>query len=158
MEVAVMATGTQPTQPLDGARRAARIALVEEHIRVESAHDMDKLMATMGRDPTFVLNANTIRGREGVHEFYTGLLKGIPDLNIETKYLHASDDAVTVEVRITGTHQHEWLGVPAFGHKVDFPLAAVFTFDADERLDGERVYYDTALMLAQMRGEAAAGS
>jgi hypothetical protein len=38
---------------------------------------------------------------------------------------------------------------------VDFPLAAVFTFDDQERLAGERIYFDTALMLAQMRGEAA---
>jgi steroid delta-isomerase-like uncharacterized protein len=153
-----MATSTQPSRGLDEARRRARIALVEEHIRVESAGDMDKLMATMGRDPTFVLNANVIRGRDGVHGFYAALLRGFPDLHIETKHLHASDDAVTVEVQITGTHREEWLGIPALGNRVDFPLAAVFTFDADERLDGERIYYDSALMLAQMRGEATPGA
>jgi steroid delta-isomerase-like uncharacterized protein len=132
------------------ARTAARIELVEEHIRVESDHDLDKLMATMGADPEYALNAETFRGRENVHAFYTDLLRGFPDLHIATKHLHASDDAVTAEVQITGTHQHEWRGVPATGRRVDFPLAAVFTFDAQERLAGERIYFDTYLMLSQM--------
>jgi steroid delta-isomerase-like uncharacterized protein len=153
-----MATGTQPNRTLDEARRAARLALVEEHIQVESAHDMDKLMATLGANPTYDLNAQRISGREGVHEFYAGLLKGIPDLHIKTKHLRASDEAVTAEVQITGTHREEWMGVPALGHRVDFPVAAVFTFDAEERLAGERIYFDTALLLAQMRGEAAPGT
>jgi steroid delta-isomerase-like uncharacterized protein len=145
-----MATSTQPSPALDEARRKARIALVEEHIRVESDHDMDRLMATLGKDPTFVLNAETIRGRQGVHECYTGLLKGLPDLHIETKHLHVAAEAVIVEVRITGTHREEWMGVPASGHSVDFPLAAVFTFDDQERLAGERIFFDTYLMLTQM--------
>jgi len=153
-----MAMGTQPTRALDEARRAARLALVEEHIRVESGHDLDKLMATLGAAPTYDMNAQRINGRDGVHEFYAGLFKGIPDLHIETKHLHVSDAAVTAEVRITGTHREEWLGVPALGHRVDFPVAAVFTFDAEERLAGERIYFDTALLLAQMRGEAAPAS
>jgi steroid delta-isomerase-like uncharacterized protein len=149
-----MATSTQPSQGLEEVRRRARIALVEEHIRVESDHDMDKLMATMGDDPVYALNATNFRGRDNVHAFYTDLLRGFPDLNIETKHLHASDEAVTAEVQITGTHRHEWMGVPAAGHRVDFPFCAVFTFDAKERLAGERIYFDSALMFAQMRGEA----
>jgi steroid delta-isomerase-like uncharacterized protein len=153
-----MATGTQPGRTLDEATRKARIALVDEHIKVESEHDMDRLMATLGADPAYDLNGQRISGRENVHEFYTGLLKGIPDLNIETKYMHVSDEAVTVEVRITGTHREEWMGVPALGHRVDFPVAAVITFDAKERMAGERIYFDTALLIAQMRGEAAAGA
>jgi len=153
-----MATGTQPNRTLDDARRAARIALVEEHIRVESAHEMDKLMATLGADPTYDLNGQRISGREGVHEFYAGLLKGIPDLHIETRHLHVTDEAITAEVRVTGTHREEWMGVPALGHRVDFPVAAVITFDAEERMAGERIYFDTALLVAQMRGEAAAGA
>ena len=149
-----MATSTQPSRAPDEARRRARLALVEEHIRVESGHDMDRLMATLGNDPTFVLNAQTIRGREGVHEFYAGLLAGFPDLNIETKHLHVAEEAVVAEVRITGTHQGEWMGIPAAGRAVAFPLAAVFTFDEQERLAGERIYFDIETMLAQMRGEA----
>jgi steroid delta-isomerase-like uncharacterized protein len=153
-----MATGTQPIQTADEARRAARIALVEEHIRVESAHEMDKLMATLGADPAYDVNGQRISGREGVHEFYAGLIKSIPDLHIETKHLHVSDEAITAEVQITGTHREEWMGVPALGHRVDFPVAAVITFDPEERMAGERIYFDTALMVAQMRGEATAGS
>ena len=38
----------------------ARLQLVEEHTRAENAHDLDGIMRTFGKDPLFVLNANTI--------------------------------------------------------------------------------------------------
>jgi hypothetical protein len=33
---------------------------------------------------------------------------------------------------------------------VDFPLCGVFTFDAEDRLAGERIYYDRATVLRQL--------
>jgi hypothetical protein len=33
---------------------------------------------------------------------------------------------------------------------VDFPLCGVYTFDADDRLAGERIYYDRATVLRQL--------
>ena len=134
----------------DAGRRAARIQLVEDHVRIENAHDLDRLMATFGDSPEYVLNHEHIPGREGVHAFYDELLRGFPDLHSDTKHRHVGDEAIVLEVVITGTQRQPWRGIPATGRAVEVPLCAVFTFDAQEKLAGERIYFDTALMLQQL--------
>ena len=51
---------------------------------------------------------------------------------------------------VMGTHLGAWRGLPATGRRVDFPLCGVYTFDADDRLAGERIYYDRATVLRQL--------
>ena len=65
------------------------------------------------------------------------------DLQIEVQRRHVTDDAILVEVMIRGTHLGEWRRLPATGRRVEFPLCGVYTFDADDRLARERIYYDT---------------
>src|SRR5215475_1484317 len=36
------------------------------------------------------------------------------------------------------------------GRKVEFPLCGIFEFDADDRLAGERIYYDRGAVLGQL--------
>ncbi len=71
------------------------------------------------------------------------LMHALPDLQIEVQRRHVTDDAILVEVMIRGTHLGEWRSLPATGRRVEFPLCGVYTFDADDRLAGERIYYDT---------------
>jgi steroid delta-isomerase-like uncharacterized protein len=138
------------TTHLDDSRTAARIRLVDEHVRAENAHDLDDLMRTFGAAPTFDVNRDHIDGHDGVHAFYAELIRGFPDLRIDVKHRHVAADAVVLEVVVTGTHQHTWNGVPPRGGRIELPVCAVFPFDAEERLAGERVYFDMALMLRQM--------
>jgi len=51
---------------------------------------------------------------------------------------------------IRGTHLGEWRGLPATGRRVEVPLCGVYTFDADDRLAGERIYYDRGTVLRQL--------
>jgi SnoaL-like polyketide cyclase len=51
---------------------------------------------------------------------------------------------------IRGTHLGGWRGLPATGRRVEFPLCGVYTFDADDRLAGERIYYDRGTVLRQL--------
>jgi hypothetical protein len=51
---------------------------------------------------------------------------------------------------IRGTHLGGWSGLPATGRRVDFPLCGVYTFDSDDRLAGERIYYDRGTVLRQL--------
>ena len=57
---------------------------------------------------------------------------------------------VVVEVTIGGTHLGPWRGLPATGQPLEFPLCAVYTFDADDKLAGERIYYDRGTVLGQL--------
>ncbi len=40
--------------------------------------------------------------------------------------------------------------MPATGRKLEIPLCGVYTFDAHDRLAGERIYYDRAMILRQL--------
>jgi steroid delta-isomerase-like uncharacterized protein len=77
-------------------------------------------------------------------------MKALPDLEIELKRQHVTDDAILVEVMIRGTHLGGWRGLPATGRRVEFPLCGVYTFDADDRLAGEKIYYDRGTVLRQL--------
>ena len=48
----------------------ARLQLVEEHIRAENAHDVDGIMKTFGKDPTFIMNADTFYGHDSIRALY----------------------------------------------------------------------------------------
>jgi hypothetical protein len=61
-----------------------------------------------------------------------------------------TEDAVRVEVVVRGTHLSGWPGLPATERRVEFPLCRVYTFDADDRLAGERIYYDLGSVLRQL--------
>jgi steroid delta-isomerase-like uncharacterized protein len=133
-------------------RRAARIAIVEEHIRLENAHDLEGVLRTFGDTARYDDEAwgEHYSGRDGVHSFYEQLMKALPDLEIQVQRKHVTDDAILVEVVIRGTQLGSWRGLPATGRRVEVPLCGVYTFDADDRLAGEKIYYDRGTVLAQL--------
>ena len=73
------------------------------------------------------------------------LLRGI-----EVQKRYTSEDAVVVEVAISGHHLGVWRGLPPTGRPVRFPLCGIFVFDHDDRLAGEKIYYDRATVLRQL--------
>jgi steroid delta-isomerase-like uncharacterized protein len=131
---------------------AARVALVEEHVRSENRHDLEAVMATFGADARYDDEAwaDHRHGLDGVRSYYTELMRAVPDLVIDVNHRHVSDDCVVLEVDIRGTHLGPWRGLPATGRGLDFPLCGVYTFDAADRLAGERIYYDRATVLRQL--------
>ncbi|MDX1746233.1 MAG: ester cyclase, partial [Halobacteriales archaeon] len=78
------------------------------------------------------------------------LIRGLPDLHIDIQRRHVTGEHVILEVVITGTHTGPWRGLPGTGRRVEFPLCAVYTFDGDGKLAGERIYYDRATVLRQL--------
>jgi steroid delta-isomerase-like uncharacterized protein len=136
----------------DSERQAARLRLVEEHVGHENRHDLDGIMATFG--PTARYDEEPWdehhTGHDGVRAFYRDILRAMPDLRIDVQRRHSTDEAVVLEVIISGHHLGAWRGLPATGCAVRFPLCAIFTFDDDDRLAGEKVYYDRATVLRQL--------
>ena len=103
------------------------------------------LHATMTR-----LGGEHYKGANGVRVFYGQLMKALPDLEIDVQRRHVTDDTIVLEVIVRGTHLGEWRGLPATGQSVDVPLCGVYTFDSDDRLAGERIYYDRGTVLRQL--------
>ncbi len=77
-------------------------------------------------------------------------MTGFPDLNVDVKHQHVSDEAVIAERMLSGTHNNPWREIPTTGKRIEVPACVVFTFDEKEKIAGERVYFDTALLLTQL--------
>jgi steroid delta-isomerase-like uncharacterized protein len=133
-------------------RRSARIALVEQHIRFENEHDLEGVLGTFGNAARYDDEPwdEHFNGADGVRQFYGQLMKALPDLEVDVQRRHVSDDAILVEVVIRGTHLGGWRGLPATGRRVEIPLCGVYTFDDDDRLAGEKIYYDRGTVLRQL--------
>ncbi len=138
------------TMPLDCQSR--RQALVEEHVGHENAHDLDGVLGTFGDSARYDDEPWDLHyeGRDQVREFYGQLMAALPDLKIDILRWHLAAETIVLEVMIRGTHLGSWRGLPATGKKVAIPLCGVYTFTPDDRLAGEKIYYDRATVLRQL--------
>jgi steroid delta-isomerase-like uncharacterized protein len=143
----LMATATIPKD-----KRSARMAAVEQHIRLENAHDLEGVLGTFGKVARYDDEAwgEHYEGADGVRRFYAQLMRALPDLEIEVQHRHLTDDAIVLEVMIRGTQLGDWRGLPGTGRRVEIPLCAVYTFDSEDNLAGEKIYYDRATVLRQL--------
>jgi steroid delta-isomerase-like uncharacterized protein len=69
--------------------------------------------------------------KEGVKQLFHMYRAGFPDLLMEVQDVLASGDKVVARVRGTGTHQGEFMGMPATGKKVDVQLIDIIRFGDD---------------------------
>ncbi len=138
--------------PIPKDRLAARIAVVEQHIRHENEHDLEGVLGTFGDGARYDDEpwGEHYKGRDGVRSFYQQLMAALPDLVIDVQRRHVTDDAILVEVMIRGTHLGAWRSLPPTGRRVEIPLCGVYTFDGDDRLAGEKIYYDRGTVLRQL--------
>ena len=138
---------------IDAARLKKRLAIVENHVKCENCHDLAGLMAAFGaeaRSDDEPWQDHRL-GLDGVRSYYSELLTSLPDLAIEIRHRHVAGDAIVLEVTVRGTHLGVWRGgMPATGRRVEFPLCGIFTFDAQDRLAGERIYYDRGTVMRQL--------
>jgi steroid delta-isomerase-like uncharacterized protein len=131
---------------------SARLTIVDEHVSLENEHNLDGIMRTFGESARYddePWDAHYM-GRQEVRAFYAQLLRAMPDLHIDIRRRHASEDAIVLEVIIRGRHLGVWRGLPATGRQIEFPLCGVYTFDQGDRLAGEKIYYDRATVLRQL--------
>ena len=89
-------------------------------------------------------------GGEVVRGHYEELLKSFPDLGIEVKERRQTEDAVILEVIVSGTHTGQWRNLPPLGRKMASRVCAIYTFDSDGLIECERTYDDKAIVLEQL--------
>jgi steroid delta-isomerase-like uncharacterized protein len=133
-------------------RISAWLKIVDEHIACENHHDLDGILRTFGKSARYddePWDAH-YAGRDGVRTYYEALLRAMPDLRIEVQQRYASEDVVILEVLITGHHLGPWRGLLPTGRFIEFPLCGIFTFDDENQLAGEKIYYDRATVLRQL--------
>src|ERR1700676_2611482 len=98
-----VATSSIRNDPHD--KVAARIAIVEQHVRLENAHDLEGVLGTFGDTARYDDEpwGELFNGRDGVRQFYEQLMQALPDLQIEIQRRHVTDDGIILEVTIRGT-------------------------------------------------------
>lgn len=71
-------------------------------------------------------------GREGVLQQFQVTRAAFPDIDASIEAIVAEDDLVTARIAYTGTHEGEFLGVPATGKDVSFNGTNVFRIEDGE--------------------------
>jgi len=67
--------------------------------------------------------------KEGTLEFFQILLAAFPDMRMDIEDLIASDDKTVARVKVTATHQGEFMAVPPTGASVEIQLIDIMRFD-----------------------------
>lgn len=130
--------------------RDVRTETVLAHVSAENNHDVAGTLRTFHHPQYNVVPFAAISdGAQAVSDLLGSLFAGFPDFHVDVESMRHADDAVIAEVRMTGTHQNLWAGIPATGRRIDVPSACIFEFD-DDRLLCEKVYFDFATLLRQL--------
>jgi steroid delta-isomerase-like uncharacterized protein len=130
--------------------RERREAIVREHMASENVHDFDTTIGTF-EHPRYELIATgeIYDGEADVRRYYAESRTAFPDQRNEVVALHHADDAVVVEFLLLGTHLGPLRRLPPTGRSFRCRMTALFVFE-DDRLVGERVYFDQATILRQL--------
>ena len=130
--------------------RARREQVVREHMESENRHEFDVTLRTFAH-PRYELIATdeVYDGDEAVRGYYAASRAAFPDQRNEIRAMHHADDAVVVEFDLLGTHRGPLRGIAPTGRAFTCRMVALFLF-AGDRIVCERVYFDSATILAQL--------
>lgn len=130
--------------------RAAREAVVREHMESENRQDFEATMATFSHPRYELIATGQVHdGEDAVRAYYASSRAAFGDQRNEVIAMHHADDGVIVEFDLLGTHTGDLLGFAPTGREFRCRMAALFLFD-DDRITCERVYFDSGTILRQL--------
>jgi steroid delta-isomerase-like uncharacterized protein len=130
--------------------RDIREDIVREHMESENRHEFDVTMGTFKHPRYEIVPTGEVHdGEEAVDRYFRETRAAFPDQRNELIRMHHADDAVLVEFWLRGTHDGELRGIPPTHKAFECQCLAIFEFEG-EGLVCERVYFDTATILAQL--------
>lgn len=88
--------------------------------------------------------------KDGVLEFFGMWRAAFPDMQMEVQDVVASGDKVVFRVRTSGTHEGEFMGIPATGRRVDVQLVDIIRFGDDGLAHEHWGVFDTMTMMQQL--------
>ena len=140
--LAPVPNGMEPSQ--------IRVALVEDHMRRENAHDFPGCIGVFSHPRYEIVATGEVHdGPDGVDGLLTENKDAFPDFHFAPSRTVAAGEAVLVEGVFTGTHLGTWRGLPPTGRKVRVQMAVIFEFQGTNMVC-ERVYFDLGTVLRQL--------
>ncbi len=94
--------------------KAALRRFYEEVLNGHDLNSLDQLLSTDAVDHTL-----GSRGLEAYKQFFSTVHQAFPDMHVEVHDMIAAEDLVAARVTYSGTHQGDFVGVPATGRRVD---------------------------------------
>jgi len=88
--------------------------------------------------------------KDGVKALFRMYISAFPDLRMEPQDVISGGDKVAVRVRVTGTHEGEFMGMPATGKSVDVQLIDILRFGDDGLLHEHWGVFDALGMMRQL--------
>jgi hypothetical protein len=86
--------------------------------------------------------------KDGVVQYFRIILAAFPDMRMDVQDSFASGDKAVARLRISGTHQSEFMGIPATGKPVSVNLIDITRFGDDGLA---REHWGVVDMLAMMQ-------
>jgi steroid delta-isomerase-like uncharacterized protein len=132
---------------VDPGLQQARQAVLDAHSAAETAHDLDRVLATF-HHPRYeiVPTGEVFDGEEAVRHYHGANFAGVPDFRVEPIAAYHGENGVAEEAWVSGTHLGTYNGLPPTGRFLRIRVCGIFVFEED-RLVCERVYYDLLTVL-----------
>jgi steroid delta-isomerase-like uncharacterized protein len=106
--------------------------IVREFNKGINQGDREAMYNVMGEDYVFHTFLGTIRGRDDVYKNLMEMREVFPDLEVTIDTQVADSDYVVNRVRMTGTHEGEFVGIPPTHKKVETTGIGMFRFEGDK--------------------------
>jgi steroid delta-isomerase-like uncharacterized protein len=129
-----------------------RLAVLREHIKAESTHNMQELLDGMTSDcfNDVVCVPKPFVGPKKVAERYRKHWEGFPDFKVRVKrFLAADAHCIVTENEWSGTHRGTFFGLQPTGKRVHVRALVVWHFRGN-KLWGETVFFDLGSIQKQV--------
>jgi len=129
----------------------ANAALVRESVEALNAGDTNKLLAVIAPDIVihYAEMPEPLRGRETWQYGFELMRRAFPDLEAQIDDIVAADDKVALRLRLRGTHQGEFQGIPATGRSIDYVSHEFYRVE-DDLIAEEWICSDMASLFRQL--------
>jgi steroid delta-isomerase-like uncharacterized protein len=124
--------GILPTSAMSTADARQNLKTIHTYFeKIMSQGQLDLIEQIMTDDFQFIIPTQPapIVGHENMRGFVSYLRSAFPDIEFTVEREIASDNKVAARWRIKGTHQGEFLGMPASGNTVEDYGVNIFTFE-----------------------------
>jgi steroid delta-isomerase-like uncharacterized protein len=125
---------------------------LEEFVGAWNARDAEAIAGQFTPDGVrhqLALPEARLAGRDAIEQGVGAILHAVPDATLDVvSQIVGNDGRVTVEWVFAGTLQNDFPGLPANGERVVLPGISVYTLAPDGAIAEERVYWDSATLMA----------
>jgi steroid delta-isomerase-like uncharacterized protein len=129
----------------------SNVEIVRAGFEALNAGDLDACIE-LAR-PDLIINLaelpEPLHGRDRWREGAATFRRAFPDLHAEIEDIFASGDRVAVRLRMQGTHEGEYLGIPATGRAVSYVSHEFYRVE-DGLIAEEWICSDTASLFRQV--------